>query len=276
MSIENNPLRQYFRKPAIYIKLPSGGKGYKPGTINMPLNEELPIYPMTALDEITVKTPDALYNGTAVVDLIKSCVPNIKNPWELNSVDLDAIFIGIRTATDGNKTELETQCPKCEETTKYDLNLVASLNDLNLSGYDDELTLGELIIKFRPLQYKDLNQINIVQFDLQRLLVQLNDQLSMEEKSDKSKSVLLKITELSMFSLSKSIEYIKIGELTVDNSEYIIDFLKNSDKNTFEKIRDYSINLKKNSEMKPLKIKCTSCQHDYEQTFTLNMSDFFA
>jgi hypothetical protein len=230
---------------------------------------------MTALDEITIKTPDALYNGTAVTDLIKSCVPNIKNPWELNSVDLDAIFIGIRTATEGNKTELETKCPNCEEETKYELNLVSSLNDLNVAVYDDEMILDGLTIKFKPLSYKDLNQINISQFELQRLLNQLNDQIEFEGKTEKSKDILIKITDLSMFSLSKSIEYIKTPDVQVDNTEYIIDFLKNTDKNNYEKIRDFSINLKKNSEMKPLKMKCIHCQHQYEQTYTLNMSDFF-
>ena len=68
-----NPLSKQFRRPSLYFKLPSGGKFYQPGAIDLPDNKELPVYPMTAIDEITSKTPDALYNGTAVVDIIKSC-----------------------------------------------------------------------------------------------------------------------------------------------------------------------------------------------------------
>jgi len=93
MALDNNPLKQYFRRPAVYVKLPSGGKYYPQGVIDMPTNGEIPIFPMTAIDEITTKTPDALYNGTAMAELMKSCVPNIKDPWAINSMDLDAILI---------------------------------------------------------------------------------------------------------------------------------------------------------------------------------------
>jgi hypothetical protein len=78
--MSNNPLTQYFRQPAVYVKLPSGGKYYSEGAIVMPANQELPVYPMTAIDEITYRTPDALFNGNAVVNVIKSCIPNIVDP----------------------------------------------------------------------------------------------------------------------------------------------------------------------------------------------------
>ena len=77
----DNPLSRYFRQPAIYIKLPSGGQGYPPGVIDMPANGELPIYPMTALDEITSRTPDALFNGSAVMGIMSSCVPIACCTW---------------------------------------------------------------------------------------------------------------------------------------------------------------------------------------------------
>ena len=79
--MSNNPLSQYFRQPSIYVKLPSGGQHYADGAIDMPANGELPVYPMTAIDEITYRTPDALFNGNAVTNVIKSCVPAIRDPW---------------------------------------------------------------------------------------------------------------------------------------------------------------------------------------------------
>ncbi len=69
--MNNNPLKQYFRRPAVYMKLPSAGKDYEPGVIDMPETGELPVYPMTAIDEITTRTPDALFNGTALVELVR-------------------------------------------------------------------------------------------------------------------------------------------------------------------------------------------------------------
>lgn len=50
----NNPLKQYFRRPAVYIKLPSNGKNYTEGSLDMPENGELPVYPMTAIMKLLV------------------------------------------------------------------------------------------------------------------------------------------------------------------------------------------------------------------------------
>ena len=79
----NNPLRQYFRQPAIYVRLPSAGQFYPPGALTIPANGEIPVLPMTAIDEITYRTPDALFNGSAVVSVIQSCVPSIKDAWQM-------------------------------------------------------------------------------------------------------------------------------------------------------------------------------------------------
>ena len=86
MSLPNNPLKQFFRRPAVFLTLPSGGKYYVDGVINQTENGELPVYPMTAIDEITARTPDALYNGEAVTQIIRSCIPDILQPWAINKI----------------------------------------------------------------------------------------------------------------------------------------------------------------------------------------------
>ena len=274
MATQNNPLKQYFRRPAIYIKLPSGGKNYAPGVINMPPNEELPVYPMTAIDEITTRTPDALFNGSAVAELITSCVPNIKDPWSLNNIDLDAVLIGIRTAAGGNKIEIQTTCPSCTEEAIFDVNLVGLLNNLNINNYEQELVLGDLIIKFRPLTYQQVNEISTSQFQVQKIFERL-DAMEPEEKNAKIKEALILTTNLTIDALSKTIQYIKTPAAFVEETSFILEFLQNLDKNDFTKIKDYNVELKQSSEMKPLHITCIHCKHEYDQTFTLNISDFF-
>jgi hypothetical protein len=101
-----NPLTQYFRQPAIYVKLPSNGEHYTPGALTMPANRELPVYPMTAIDEITYRTPDALFNGNAVTNVIKSCIPNIVDPWAIPAMDVDTILVAIRIASYGHIMEV--------------------------------------------------------------------------------------------------------------------------------------------------------------------------
>jgi hypothetical protein len=116
-----NPLKQYFRRPAVYLQLPSGGKDYSEGVIDFTESGELPVYPMTAIDEITTKTPDALFNGTAMADLINSCVPNIKDPWQISSTDMDAILLAIKAASGSQNLEIDSTCPKCKEVSTYNL-----------------------------------------------------------------------------------------------------------------------------------------------------------
>ena len=275
MTVENNPLKQYFRRPAIYLKLPSGGKNYLPGVLNMPESGELPVYPMTAIDEITTKTPDALFNGTAVVEIIKSCVPGIVDPWNLSSVDLDAVLIAVKSATGGNDLEINSVCPKCEEESKYGVNLVGLLTTLKAGDYDTELPINELTFKFRPLTFREMNQASLGQFDLQRVFVQIDAMTDFEEKSAKTKEALKNITAVTMDILSKTIEYIKTPSAFVDQNEFILDFLRNCDKNVYIQIRDHNAMLKQQTEVRPLKVVCVSCQHEYEQQFTLNTADFF-
>ena len=52
---ENNPLKLYFRKPGIWIKLPSAGKFYKEAPADFNDMGEIPVYPMTAKDELIMK-----------------------------------------------------------------------------------------------------------------------------------------------------------------------------------------------------------------------------
>lgn len=273
--IENNPLRQYFRRPAIYIKLPSGYKNYKPGVIEVPESGELPVFPMTAIDDITTKTPDALFNGSAIADLMRSCVPSIKEPWEITSVDLDAILIAIRSASNGNDMEIETQCPACEEVATYGVNLVGLLSNLKSGEYDKELPINDLTFKFRPLTFKEMTEASLGQFDLQRMFNAIAALESAEEKTKKNNEALRTITDVTMKILSKTIEYIKTPAAYVDQNEFILDFIQNCDKTIFEQIKNHNALLKTQSEVKPLKIKCIHCSHEYEQGFSVNAADFF-
>lgn len=275
MTIQNNPLKQYFRRPAIYLKLPSGGKMYAPGVINIPESGELAVYPMTAIDDISSKTPDALYNGTAMADIIKSCIPDIKDPWEINSIDLDAVLIAIKSAAGGDAMSISTECPSCKEVAEYGVNLIGILSQLKSADYEKELTINELFIKFRPLSYKEMNDAGKGQMEAQRIFMVLEKEENETVRAEKTQDALRFITDITMRILSQTITHIRTPNAFVEEKEYILDFLKNCDRETYITIRDYNASLKAQTEIKPLKIKCIHCQNEYDQPFTLNTSDFF-
>ena len=273
--MQNNPLRQFFRRPAVFFKLPSEGKNYEPGVLEMPENGELPVYPMTAIDEISMRTPDALFNGSALVDLVKSCIPNIKDPWKLNSNDLDAVLIAIKAAGGQQTLDIETICPKCNNDATYGINLVGILATMKQGDYDSLLEVNDLKLKFRPLTYKEMNDAATAQFQVQKQFANLESIENEEERARVTQEALKSVTELTMNILAQTIEFISTPETNVANKEFILDFLRNCDGSIYIAIRDHNAKLKATTELKPLEIKCVNCGNEYSQPYTLNPADFF-
>ena len=272
----DNPLRQYFRQPAIYMRLPSGGEHWAEGSLVMPPNNELPVYPMTAIDEITYRTPDALFNGQAVISVIHSCIPNIKNAWAAPMPDVNAILTAIRIASYGHDLDVGSTCPKCETQADYTIDLRNVLDQLKCPNFADPLISGDLVITFHPTTYKTQNETNQEQFEEQKIMQMLpSSDLPEKEKLERMQQVLIKITELTVKALKWSIQSIRTPQAIVSEPEFIEDFLKNCDRTLFNTIRDKVINLRVSSEIKPLAIRCGECDHEYEQPMTLDMTSFF-
>ena len=275
--LANNPLQQYFRQPAIYIRLPSGGNFYPEGALVMPENGEIPVYPMTAIDEMTYRTPDAVFNGSATVSVIQSCVPNIRNPWVMPAVDLDTVLVSIRIASYGHNMELDTQCPNCKHTDNYEVDLRTVLENIVAPDYQDSIRHRDIEIYFKPMTYQNLDENNKRQFEEQRLLQSISQGDEPDDKKlDKLTQALKKITEITVDALGQSIAAIKTPSALVTESAFILDFLKNCERQLFNQIREYIIENKTKSELKPLKIVCSECKTEYNQAMTLDMSNFFA
>lgn len=274
---ENNPLQKYFRQPAIYVKLPSNGKFYPPNTLDMPANGEIPIYPMTATDEIISRTPDALFNGSAITQLLQSCVPNIKDAWVIPQIDIDLLLTAIRIASYGHEMELSTTCPKCNESQDYALDLREVIDKYHSPDYKSSIKVSDMEIYFRPLTYYQINETSKSQFQQQKMIQAstTNEGMTDEDRIAAMSQALTEITKMTMENLGDSIAVIKTADAMVDNPEHIKEFIANADSKIFARIREHLSKIREGTEMKPLKIKCKECEHDYEQPFTLDMSNFF-
>ena len=273
---QSNPLKQYFRQPAIYVRLPSGGQNYPAGSLNMPPTGELPVYPMTAIDEITYRTPDALFNGQATVSVIQSCVPDIKDAWVMPSIDMDTVLVAIRIATYGHDMEFATKCPQCQHESEQTMDLRAVLDSLRSADYSQTIKTGDMEIYFKPLSYKNINDNNALQYENQKLLQMLpEDGVPEISKLEAVGDALKKITEITVKALGESIAMIKTPQALVSEPQFIQEFLKNCDRATFNRIRDFIVDLKTQSEMKPLKITCSECNNEYDQAITLDQASFF-
>ena len=124
-------LSNWYRQPKIYIRLPSKGEYYAKDALDISTTGDYAVYAMTAKDELMFKTPDALLNGQSTVEVLKSCIPAIQDPWKMPSIDVDAALVAVRIATYGEKMEVSTNCPSCAAENDYEINLNNWLEKLN-------------------------------------------------------------------------------------------------------------------------------------------------
>jgi hypothetical protein len=277
MTETTNPLKQYFRQPAIYARLPSQGKFWPEGTVAIPPNGELPIYPMTAVDEITTRTPDALFNGSAVIRIFESCVPSVKNAWVMPAIDVDTLLVAVRIATYGHEMDVNTRCPNCDTQNEYQVDLRNILANIKTPDYESSMDIQGLKFFFRPLSYQQMNENNQMQFEDQKAMQTMGESdIDDQEKMKRLGESFLRITALTIKSIAQSISAIRTADAVVTETAHILEFLQNCDRAAFNAIRDHIVKLKQESETEPLKITCPECSTKFDQPFTLDMSNFFA
>jgi hypothetical protein len=276
MTPSDNPLKKYFRHPEIHLKLPSGGNFYPAGSLDLPPTGEIPIFPMTAIDEITSRTPDALFNGSALVSIVSSCAPNIKDPWSMPTIDISALLAAIRLASYGHEMDLNTLCPACGNNQEITIDLRGVLDSIRPPNYSIPMTIGDLEISFMPLSYKQLNDISRLQFDDQlSIKVTGESELGETERMERMGEAVRRLTMLTVRSIAGSIRSIKTTDALVTEFEHILEFLTNCPKAQHEAIKSKIIETRSTSDFKPIPMTCPECNHQYEQEFALDMSNFF-
>jgi len=274
---KNNPLSGFYRQPKIYIKLPSSGRFYPDGSLDMSSTGDYPVFAMTAKDELMFKTPDALLSGQSTVEVIKSCIPAILDPWKMPSIDLDVCLIAIRIATYGDNMEITSDCPSCKSENAYDINLSNWLEKFVNFEYRELINHEELKLYVRPYNYQEVTKNTIKTFEQQRIFSIVNDEnISDEEKIDKFSKSFVKLTELTVDIVAGCISKIETPTGSTDDREFIMEFINNCPKDIFDKISQHISEIKETIELKPQDVVCTHCNTEYILPITMDQSNFFA
>lgn len=253
----NNPLMSYMRQPKIYVRLPSNGEYWPPGSLTPAETQEYPVYSMTAKDELLLKVPDAILNGQAVVDVIQNCLPNIKNAWMTPSVDLDAILIAIRIATYGEKMSTPVNLPS-EINLDYEVDLRFVLDNLYQTITWDPVipVTQDLTVYVKPLNYKQISDSSVKSFETQKILMLANDEnLSQDQKVEMFQKTFAKLTDVTIGVVKDSIFRIDTPEGSVEDPRFIREFVDNIDKDMFNIIQNHLDKLKDNNVIKPIEIE---------------------
>lgn len=273
--MSQNPLQNYFRQPKIYLKLPTLGKFCDASIITGDV-EKLPIYGMTGMDQIIVKTPDALLNGESTVKVIQSCCPNIVDAWELSNLDVDSLLVAIRIATYGGSMGITSTCKTCSTENSYDLDTSSFLQHYNNCKFDTSVIIDDLVIVLKPLTYKQATALGLENFTLQK---QLRKIYEMEDNNERQ-ALLTKLYEefgvLQSKVILSSIDHIKTPDTTVSEYGFIKEWLDNCDQGIIKQIRKVMDGNLERWKIPPTTIRCTNCGSDEPVEVDLDASSFFA
>jgi hypothetical protein len=283
--VENtNPLNKYYRQPSIYIALPTKGRYYSADVYTPTSTGEIPVLPMTAKDEIAFKTPDAMINGQATVDVIKSCCPNILDPWQLTNYDLDTVLLAIRIATYGETMDITATVPVVNEQISHSVNLPALLETVkNIEIKDSFRTKNGFTVHIRPLTYKDVTDIQVKTFEQQKIVASVNaSAIEPEQKTQRFADAYRKLTELNFEMLSTSFtKIITPDNVEVTDRSQIKEFLNNADSKLINEMQDELINLRGQAQVRPVQLKATEEQIkngapvSFSVPLTFDNSNFF-
>jgi len=281
---DQTPLEKYYRQPTVYIKLPSRGRYYSDQVFTPTETGEIPVMPMNAKDELAFKTPDAMLSGQSTVDVIRSCIPNFKDPWQMVNYDTDAVLLAIRIATYGETMNIKFRVPVTNEEGEHTLNLPALLEDLAKVDIKDTVTTSKgFTIVMEPLTYKSLTKVQLANFESQKMFGALDSSaLTDEDRSKVFRDTFDKINKINFSLLLDGIKSITTPDGTeVTDRKQIIDFCNNTDAKTVDEIQKLLGDLRNQTQIPALKLKATEEQikkgvpSTYEVPLTFDNSNFF-
>jgi hypothetical protein len=278
MNTEANPLSKYFRKPSIYVQIPTGGR-FNP-EIEKTVLDEIAILPMTAIDEISMQNPDELLNGESLINLIKSCVPSIPNPRNLCNIDAELLYLAIKYATYGKNIEHTHTCSKCKEQADYNIDIDSILErfpdveDIAPIEYED------LKIYIHPPKLESLTKLALIDVEQARILNSIQQTAEGEDgdEMEMAKQFAIsfrKVSKQNVDLLITAIDRIETPDETVTDYDSITEFMNNIPADVVKKVNDavFSAN-PKTDEISTFEFTCESCDSKEKVTFELNPVNF--
>jgi len=270
-----NPLQQYFRQPKIFIKLPSRGVYNRPDVIKGDV-ENIPVFGMTGMDELLIKTPDALLTGESTARVIQSCCPSISDGWDTCNLDVDAVLVAIRIATYGNTMTVTKTCAACSEESDYDIDIGKYLEYFNTCQFDSKVVIGDLTITIRPLSYKEATGFNLENFAIQQQLSQILLLPDEKEKQKLMSNLFEELGKLQNKIFIAGVEEISTPTDQVTEHAFIKEFLENCDKTVFDALKEHIDQNNTRWRIPASPTKCEHCGHEDSIAVDLDQSSFFA
>ena len=254
-----NPLLEKLKKkiPGESFRLPSRGLFYTNGELDPEVEEgEVVIYPMTTVDELVMRSPDMLFQGTAITQVIGRCVPQVLKPERLIASDVDFILTALRRVSYGPLLPIAHKCPKCEAPEKeFNLSIdhfIRSSKEITREQYDAmSVVVDDYTVRLKPCVFEEMIKI------LQRS----NDDMSSAEK-------ISEWIDASLLAIIRSVDGIKDRELISEWLHKLPRQMKDDLSAEVENINQWGVEFS-------YEVPCETCGFKNNIKSSLNPTSFF-
>lgn len=159
--MSENPLLN-IKIPGETIRLPSMGLFYTPDELEA-TDGEVHVYPMSAIDEIVMRSVDKLLNGDSIIEVFKRCIPEVKNPGRLFAKDVDTLLLTLRKVTYGPTVDVKSThtCEGAKEHT-YTVTLdqfISSAKSLDPTKVSEQFRVtmeSGQVVTLNPIRFNDI------------------------------------------------------------------------------------------------------------------------
>ena len=186
------------------------------------------------------------------------------------------LFAAIRIATYGNQMAVGHVCSKCGTDNDYDLDLNVVVDHFNKCAYDNRLVINELVIRTRPLSYRQATDINLKTYELQQKLAQADNIENKEEQQDVVNKLWTEFAIVQHDLLGMIIESVEMPGTVVTERGYITEWLKNCDNEVISAIKKHIDANKAAWAMPEFPVKCDNCGAETKISTDLDYASFFA
>lgn len=272
-------LQKFYRTPKLFVPLASGNSYYDASVIEYTSEGEIGILPMTVHDEMALKNPDALLNGEAISNVLRNCVPTLKEPKLLLSIDIEALITAIRIASFGETTDVTFACPECKKDTEVSLNLKAAFHQMKMLPATNVVHLPSGLSAFlKPSDYEG----DIISFKISMESKRLIAEIAKEDESSPDRADLVKqlyknVASHTIDLLVRSITRLVCDKEGIDvtDKKEIADFLSNTSSSDIKLISNAVKEINSCGLNKIYKINCKECKHVWEESYEYSISSFF-
>lgn len=249
---------------------------------------DIGILPMTAMDELILKNPDALLNGEAITTVIKSCVPATNDPKNLCSVDIDALLIAIRYATYGSNMEYSHTCKECGAISDYNIDLNYILN--KYPDYDNEpiIDYDDAKIYIRPPTMEAITKKALIDLEQTKAIQHIKEAIDEGDDSVDADMEIAKrfyksyqkIASHNIDLVANVVHFVEIhnenGEVVkVENPEHIKEFISNVPANIVDQINKEIDKITiAPDEISMMEFTCPECNNTAKVKMDMNPANF--